>query len=240
TQQTSFSSPATTRADIAYDPVEDVLWVTSGTTVYKVDAATGSNLGSITCSASGTVRGIAYEPRGGSNGTLVLMVDKSLTKWLYEFSKTGTKLDSVKIAEVEATPAGMDYDPVDSAYYVVYSSSGTWSYLTTELRKQGGFYCPEAEMSVGAADKPSYVMLKGPSPSVTRDYFVLSLSLPTEEHVRITLYDATGRVIQEVHNGKLTTGYYTFRVRTDGPSGVYFLRVEAGDLSMNRKLVINK
>lgn len=237
-QQTSFPSPASTRADIAYDPAEDVLWVTSGTTVYKVDAASGSNLGSITCAVSGTVRGIAYEPQGGSNGTLILMVDKSSTKWLHEFSKTGTKLDSVKIAELEATPTGMGYDPVDGAYYVIYSTSGTWSYLTTELRKQGSFYCPEGVMAIGEMDKPSATVLKGPLPSVAKDYFTLSLSLPSDEQVRIALYDATGRLVQNIYDGKLATGYHSFRVRADGPSGVYFLRVEAGKVSMNRKLVI--
>ncbi|MEO0191348.1 MAG: S8 family serine peptidase [candidate division WOR-3 bacterium] len=239
-QQASFSSPASTRADIAYDPVEDVLWVTSGTTVYKVDAATGSNLGSITCPVSGTVRGIAYEPRGGTNGTLILMVDKSSTKWFYEFSKTGTKLDSAKIAEVEATPRGMDYDPVDSVYYVIYGSSDSWYYATNEIRKQGSFYCPEAQVSAGETSKPLTLTLNGPSPSVTRDYFILSLILPTDQHVRITLYDATGRVIQSIHNGKLASGQHTFRVRTDVPSGVYFLRAEAGGATLNRKLVINR
>jgi DNA-binding beta-propeller fold protein YncE len=237
-QQASFSSPASTRADIAYDQAEDVLWVTSGTTVYKVRAADGSNLGSITCSVSGTVRGIAYEPHGGSNGTLILMVDKSSTKWFYEFSKNGVKLDSAKIAEVEATPMGMDYDPADSAYYVIYGSTSTWYYSTNEIRKQGSFYCPEAELAAGEKDKPSAMILKGPSPSVTREYFVLSLSLPSDEHVRIALYDATGRLVQEVHRGKLAAGTHTFRARAEGPAGVYFLRVESGETTMNRKLVI--
>jgi len=82
------------------------------------------------------------------------------------------------------------------------------------------------------------MILKGPSPSVTRGYFALSLSLPSDEQVRIGLYDATGRLVQEVHRGKLSAGSHTFRVRAEGPAGVYFLRVEAGKVSMNRKLVI--
>jgi len=240
--QATYSSPASTRADIAYDSTEDVVWVTSGTTVYKVDAATGSNLGNITCSVSGTIRGIIVEPRGETQGTLVLMVDRTSTKWLFEFSKTGTKLDSVKIGENESKPRGADFDPVRRVYYICHSDPGqSWYYDENfEIQDRGAFYCPEAQTPVLEKGQVPELTLSAPNPSVTRDFFSFTLSLPQDDHARVALYDVSGRMVSEIFSGNLSAGQHRFSVNLKKPAGVYILRAEVGKTAMSRKLVISE
>jgi hypothetical protein len=70
----------------------------------------------------------------------------------------------------------------------------------------------------------------------------LLFSLPHEEKVKLTVYDATGRVVRQLVYAILPAG--THRVQWDGrnnrgillPSGVYFYRLEAGIYQETRKL----
>ena len=74
------------------------------------------------------------------------------------------------------------------------------------------------------------------NPTTTIDF-----SLPEAAHVRITVYDVTGRFVAELINETRPAGSYSVRwdASTVG-AGVYFYRIEAGPFTMMRKATIMK
>jgi hypothetical protein len=80
-------------------------------------------------------------------------------------------------------------------------------------------------------------------PTPFRGETAIQFALPQPSRVRVDVYDAGGRLIAGVIDGKLPAG--THRAGWDGtdssgehvPSGVYFIRLEAGKFSETRKVV---
>ncbi len=83
-------------------------------------------------------------------------------------------------------------------------------------------------------------------PNPTRGETVIRYSIPRRSNVSLKIYDICGRLIKTLVDGRRNAGYY--RVRWDGKdnggrnvaTGVYFTRLEAGENSASRKLVILK
>ena len=79
----------------------------------------------------------------------------------------------------------------------------------------------------------------------------LPFQLHKDAHVRITIYDASGREIRRFDLGALAPGYYRTRERAvywDGrndmgervASGTYFYRMAADDFARVRRMVVLK
>ena len=74
----------------------------------------------------------------------------------------------------------------------------------------------------------------------------LELSLPVSVHVRAEVYNVVGQRIRELVNSELPTGYYT--LNWDGlndhgqtvTSGVYFVRLRAGEFTKSVKMLLLK
>jgi len=54
----------------------------------------------------------------------------------------------------------------------------------------------------------------------------------------ISLYDLSGRLIAVLDEGVKPSGWHERKVPLNMPSGVYFLRLEAGSVTLTRKLVV--
>ncbi|UCC79635.1 MAG: S8 family serine peptidase [Candidatus Zixiibacteriota bacterium] len=74
----------------------------------------------------------------------------------------------------------------------------------------------------------------------------ISLALPAKSDVNLTIYDLLGREVRTLISGPLDAGYHTVTWNGDDKSGrsvasgIYFYRIEAGDFSMNRKMIMLK
>jgi hypothetical protein len=74
----------------------------------------------------------------------------------------------------------------------------------------------------------------------------IKYGLPESGHVRLTVYNVLGQLVSLIVSKEQTAGYYevTWDARTDSgvqvPSGLYFLRIEAGDFSSTRSMVFQK
>jgi hypothetical protein len=71
----------------------------------------------------------------------------------------------------------------------------------------------------------------------------ISFSLPQSENINITIYDITGRLIENLFNGTLKTGEHKINwdVNSDAvKGGVYFLNISGENFSQSRKLVVVK
>jgi hypothetical protein len=74
------------------------------------------------------------------------------------------------------------------------------------------------------------------NPSTRLTYFV-----PEESQVHLAVYDVTGRLVAELVNGSVGAGEHT--VEWDAKrvaSGIYFARMEAGDVTRVKRLVLLK
>ncbi|MCK4306801.1 T9SS type A sorting domain-containing protein [candidate division WOR-3 bacterium] len=61
-----------------------------------------------------------------------------------------------------------------------------------------------------------------------------------EPRTRITIYDISGRLVKTIYSGTQEKGYHTINVGAshDTPTGIYFIRLEAGKFRKTKKLTI--
>lgn len=84
-----------------------------------------------------------------------------------------------------------------------------------------------------------------PNP-VGKKHLTMLCHLPVSQPVRLSIYDATGALIQTVLNSKLPAGQHRlgWNLMTNKgaltPPGVYFLKLEAGNVVYSRKLIIQR
>jgi len=77
------------------------------------------------------------------------------------------------------------------------------------------------------------VMSKG-KPGTIR----LALPQENEGNVRLSLYDASGRLEVLIHEGALEAGYHDFKLDKGLSSGIYILMLEVEEGSISKKVVI--
>ncbi len=64
---------------------------------------------------------------------------------------------------------------------------------------------------------------------------LVSYTLPRGEHIKISIYDVSGRRVKEIRRFD-SKGNHTLTIRNDN-SGVWFVRIEAGEEKLTRKVV---
>ncbi len=76
-------------------------------------------------------------------------------------------------------------------------------------------------------------------PNLVRGILKVRFNSPNESHVKIELYDITGRLTNVVFDGKTKIGVHEISVLTkELTSGVYFFRIVAGNEEITRKVII--
>jgi len=84
-------------------------------------------------------------------------------------------------------------------------------------------------------------VLYGASPNPFNPSTHISFFIPRSEHVRLNVYDVTGRLITQLLNEVQSRGDHTVEWSADNmPSGVYFFQLEAGDFSQQKKVMLLK
>jgi hypothetical protein len=69
----------------------------------------------------------------------------------------------------------------------------------------------------------------------------ISFSLPQTGNVKLTLFDALGRNVQEIANKEFSSGDHSINFNAANlTSGVYFYRIEAGSFVQSKKMVLLK
>ncbi len=92
---------------------------------------------------------------------------------------------------------------------------------------------PGGNVSEGVAGRVPALL----AASVARGGFDISLFLPDESPVSLSVYSATGARVAELCRGNLTPGLHVFSV-PDQPSGAFFIRAEIGPVSISHKVLV--
>jgi len=121
---------------------------------------------------------------------------------------------------------------------VTIGGTGGLSKITSgDLKENGGFN----ETSKTYKSIPDAFQLYQNYPNPFNPTTVISYSLPFAEKVVIKIYDVLGREIKELVNEFKEAGEYSITFDASSlSSGVYFYRINAGNLSQTKKLILAK
>jgi hypothetical protein len=117
--------------------------------------------------------------------------------------------------------------------------------------KVDGVWAMKVETTVGVEQEnrnviPNNFGLNQNYPNPFNPVTNISFTLPSQEFAKLVVYDLAGHEVRTLVNSSFGTGEHTVTwngLGNDGnlmPSGVYFYRLEAGEFSETRKLVLLK
>jgi len=159
-----------------------------------------------------------------------------------------------------ATPQNMTVVDSVPATQTTYSDTATPSgnlYYAIEVRKPGGcFPTPNpggilysvshsnvaAAFPVGLMDEPTVFGI-GIYPNPTYHNTAISFSLVRQENIRVAVYDIAGREIKILMQAAAMPGKYELNWDASGAEnspGVYLLRIDAGNYSDTRRIIVLK
>jgi hypothetical protein len=168
-----------------------------------------------------------------------------------------TEESGVGIIDGSATftniPAGGSGSNAGSPFVVALSSAVTDTVVTlwAAVQANGGAYSVpvRCELHVhlpatGVDDTPLAFSVRTSCPNPFTETTSLALALPAPSPVTLSVYNTAGRLVRDLDHGILAAGTHLLRWdgRDDGgrrvASGVYFLRVTAGERTEDRKAVL--
>lgn len=131
--------------------------------------------------------------------------------------------------EITHTFTGIPLEPGQGRFLVL---------KAVDVKGEGNL--PKHAMHTTDAQSPSFSL--GPNyPSPFNESTVIPFSLPIDAHVRLSLFDATGREVRVLVDEYYSAGTHVAVLRAhDLPSGVYICRLSAASYRAARKLVLLK
>ncbi len=141
-----------------------------------------------------------------------------------------TKIGFVQGAGTSTSPR--EYSFTDQAL-----SPGRYAYRIKQIDNDGTFkYYGNAEVGTLA---PSTFALDQNYPNPFNPATTIRYGLPARSVVRLAIYNVLGQVVSELANGEQDAGYYNVQWTPNAPSGIYFYRVEAVEVSNSSKRFVD-
>ena len=89
--------------------------------------------------------------------------------------------------------------------------------------------------------RPDHISISQNYPNPFNNSTIISYSLPTGSFVKLTVFDLLGRHNTTLINDWQPANDYSIEFKADDlPSGIYFYRLQAGDLTESRKMILIK
>ncbi|NQU05829.1 MAG: T9SS type A sorting domain-containing protein [Calditrichaeota bacterium] len=92
-----------------------------------------------------------------------------------------------------------------------------------------------------STNNPKGFTLDEPYPNPFNSQTMISYTSKSDGHVRIGLYDITGRLVRQLSSGKIIAGSHHLPIQAEDLSaGQYIVRLEAGDVKLEQRIVLVK
>lgn len=135
-------------------------------------------------------------------------------------------------------PVGEGLPPAAAAY----SFAAGKEYLYAGIGHSGVWRRPISELTgvtVSRTGQPADLVLNQNYPNPFNPTTVIKYELPVSSLVTVKVYDVLGREIRTLVDRRQMAGEYSITFdAADLPSGVYFLRLNAGEFSATRKMML--
>jgi photosystem II stability/assembly factor-like uncharacterized protein len=119
-------------------------------------------------------------------------------------------------------------------------SSGKYQYRLKQIDFNGNYeyHALANEVEIGA---PKKFALSQNYPNPFNPYTKINYELPITNYVSIKIYDVNGKEVAQLINQNQKAGYYTVEFNASNlASGMYFYRIQAGEFSATKKMILIK
>tara|TARA_B100000586_G_scaffold262890_1_gene231649 strand:- start:2055 stop:4097 length:2043 start_codon:yes stop_codon:yes gene_type:complete len=106
--------------------------------------------------------------------------------------------------------------------------------------KAGGLqYLEYSTLAIQEENKnnPRDFSIKAIYPNPNNGYCKIDLDISKSGFYEISIYDLQGRLVRIIHHGSLSSGRYSFTLRANIPSGIYFIHVQSNHRSVFKKMI---
>ena len=87
---------------------------------------------------------------------------------------------------------------------------------------------------------PTSFTVSQPYPNPFNNQFSITIILEKRQMVDVQLIDIIGRNVQNIFNGELSIGKRDFSIKTELPTGIYFLKIHTNERLLIRKILLIK
>jgi Secretion system C-terminal sorting domain len=163
------------------------------------------------------------------------MTEKNSDKFVIEREAIGANWES--IGSVKA--AVLSNSPKQYSFTDYKLQSGKYHYRLKMIDNDGSFeYSKVIETEVVV---PKNYELSQNFPNPFNPNTVISYSLPLASNVRLIVYNSLGQTVKVLENGYKNAGTYSVNFNvTSLPSGLYFYKLEAGQFTQVKKMILLK
>lgn len=162
------------------------------------------------------------------------------TIYLYETNYDTTSVQgSYKGKPVGVEYIGTDFKTITLGFPLYYMDSEKAGEIV-------GFILEERFEEVTSVSQPEIIVpeeyaLMQNYPNPFNPTTTIEFNLPVNAFVKLVLYDILGKEIAVLINNEISAGSYNVKFDATGlPSGVYFYRLEAGDINITKKMTLMK
>ncbi|MDR3610900.1 MAG: endonuclease [Ignavibacteriaceae bacterium] len=136
--------------------------------------------------------------------------------------------------------AGTTLIPNSYSFSDKLSKSGKYYYRLKQIDIDGGFKLSSAiEVSFKPVVNGYYLDQNYPNPF--NPVTTISYTIPSASNVKLSVYNSLGQQVMILENVYKSAGDYKFNFSADGlKSGIYFYKIEAGQFSQVRKMILLK
>jgi hypothetical protein len=119
------------------------------------------------------------------------------------------------------------------------SKSGKYNYRLKQIDVNGSYkYFSTSEVNFVS---PSVFALNQNYPNPFNPSTIIAYSLPNASNVKLSVYNAIGQVVSVLEDGFKSAGNYSVTFNASNlSSGLYFYKIEAGQFSQTRKMMLVK
>jgi len=119
-------------------------------------------------------------------------------------------------------------------------NTGVYNYRLKQIDLNGNFeyFNLSNEVNIGV---PADFDLSQNYPNPFNPETKIDFTIPENGNVSLQLYDYTGRLVKTLFGGFKSAGYYSYKLNaSDISSGIYFYKLESGNQSITKKLMLVK
>jgi hypothetical protein len=218
------SEPTTGQTDILVIQFMDSSNGVAGTTTGILYTSNGGTnwLGSTSVPGSGSINGLAASNNYGelfyTRGSSIYHTTNSGVNWDTATTQTGT-------------------------YFHMQRARTEGNYNIWAIRNNGGiskYTSPIGIRRIGTEVPGKYTLYQN-YPNPFNPATIISFEVPSTSFVVLTIYDAAGRIVETIINKQFTAGHYELEWNASKySSGIYFYKLEAGNFSETKKMVLVK